>query len=338
MQARRLVAFRPLTMELETVALPDAPPPGMMLVELETTAISAGTEVANYRGITAQRSAGQPDWRAAPYEPGYAAAGIVRAVGEGVTAFGVGDRVCGMARHASAAVVEPARFVHVPAGVSSDDAAMTTLVCIVMNAVRLARLDLGDQVAVVGAGLIGQLALQLSRLAGARPTVAVDPIAARLDLAVRCGADGGVSPDAPDARQRLDDLTEGRGFTVVFEATGTPAAFTPALKLVARGGRLILLGSTRGLVDQFDPYADVHLKGVTIIGAHITTHPTHATPANPWTMENNRRLSLRLIADGSLQLEPLISHRIVPEEAPAMYDRLAHNRESVLGVLIQWRR
>src|SRR5215212_1512441 len=168
MRALRLAAYRPLAMELESVEVTETPPPGMLLVEAKTTAISADTEIANFRGITTYRSATNPDWSADPYIPGYSVAGVVRAVGEGVSEFHPSDRVCGMGPHASVSHVDAARFVHIPDDVSFDHAALTTLVCIVMNAVRLARVELGDRVAVVGAGLIGQLALQLSRLAGGR--------------------------------------------------------------------------------------------------------------------------------------------------------------------------
>ena len=336
MRALRLVAYAPLSMELESAELPDPPPPGLMLVEAKTTAVSAGTEIANFRGITTYRSAANPDWRADPYYPGYSLAGVVRSVGAGVDRFAPGDRVCGMGPHASAVVVDPERFVRVPDAVSFDDAAMTTLVCIVMNSVRLARIELGERVAVVGGGLIGQLALQLSRLSGARPTLAVDPIAARRELARTCGATADVDPFAPDADLQMERATGGRDCDVVFEATGTPAAFIPALKLVAFGGRMILLGSTRGPVEQFDPYSDVHLKGVTLIGAHMRTHPPVATPGNRWTIEANRELALGLIADGALRLEPLISHRVSGEDGPSMFERLAESRESFFGVLLRW--
>lgn len=336
MQTRRLVAFAPLSMEVETYELPEAPPPGKMLVQTHTTAISAGTEMANYRGITSYRSGAQPDWRSNPYYPGYSLAGVVQAIGEGVTHFHVGDRVCGMGPHASHVLVDPHQFVRIPGAVSSDHAALTTLVCIVMNAVRLAKIELGERVVVVGAGLIGQLALQLSRISGARPTLAVDPITARLELARQCGASAGVDPTAPEAHEQIEHLTGGRNFQIVFEATGSPAAFTPALQLVALGGRMILLGSTRGLVEHFDPYTDVHLKGVTLIGAHMRTHPAHETPYTPWTWENNRTLALQLIADGSLLLEPLISHRLPGEAGPAIFQRLAESRESFFGVLLHW--
>jgi L-iditol 2-dehydrogenase len=336
MRALRLVAFAPLSMELESAELPDVPPPGMILVDVRTTAISAGTEIANFRGITTYRSAANPDWRADPYYPGYSVAGVVRSVGEGVDRFAPGERVCGMGPHASAVVVDPERFVRIPDAVSFDHAAMTTLVCIVMNSVRLARIELGERVAVVGAGLIGQLALQLSRLSGAWPTLAVDPIAARRELARTCGATAAVDPFAPDAELRMEHATGGRDFDVVFEATGTPTAFNPALKLVAFGGRMILLGSTRGLVEQFDPYSDVHLRGVTLIGAHMQTHPPVATPGKRWTIEANRELALKLIADGTLLLEPLISHRVSGEDGPRMFERLAESRESYFTVLLHW--
>jgi L-iditol 2-dehydrogenase len=336
MRALRLVAFAPLSMELESCELPDRPPTGTLLVEARTSAISAGTEIANFRGITPYHSAEQADWRDRPYYPGYSLAGVVRAVGEGVTGFEPGDRVCGWGPHGSAAIVEAERFARIPDGVSVDHAAMTTLTVIVMNAVRLARIELGERVGVVGAGLIGQLALQMSRLCGARPTVAIDPIAARRELAQTCGSTFGLDPSADDADEQMERLTGSRELDVVFEATGSPAAFNPALRRVVFGGRLVLLGSTRGLVDGFDPYSDVHRKGITVIGAHVSSHPSQPTHFNRWTTANNQRLALDLMADGSLQLEPLISHRVAGDEGAAMFEQLAESRESFFAVLLQW--
>jgi threonine dehydrogenase-like Zn-dependent dehydrogenase len=176
----------------------------------------------------------------------------------------------------------------------------------------------------------------LSRLCGARPTVAIDPIAARRELAQRCGATFGLDPSAADADAQLERLTGGADLDVVFEATGSPAAFNPALRRVTFGGRLILLGSTRGLVDAFDPYSDVHRKGITVIGAHVESHPAAPTHFNRWTRASNQRLALDLMADGSLQVEPLISHRVAGDEGAATFERLAESRESFFGVLLQW--
>ncbi len=215
MKGRRLASFAPMTMELEEFELPETGEPGQILVEARTTAISAGTEIANYRGITTQRQSVK-DWRAQPYRPGYSLAGVVRAVAPGVTRFKIGDRVCGWGPHASLAWVDAARFERIPDEVSFDDAAMTSLCTIVMNGVRLAHLQLGESVAVVGAGLIGQLTLQFARMSGARPVVSVDPIEPRRRLALDCGADAAVDPGAPDAAERTRELTDGQGFDVVF--------------------------------------------------------------------------------------------------------------------------
>ena len=325
MRARRLASFAPSTMEVEEFDLAEAPGPGELLVETETTAISAGTEIAGYTGNTAFRHPGM-DWRADPYRPGYSLAGIVRAVGEGVEGVKSGDRVCGQGPHASAAIVAADRFVVVPPEVSSDQAAMTTLGIIVLNAVRLAHLQLGESVAVVGAGLVGQIACQLTRLSGARPVISIDPIERRRQLALDAGADEAYAPDR--APGDLD---------VVFEATGSPKAFNPALKMVKRQGRMIALGSTRGIVEQFDLYGDLHRKGVTLIGAHLTTTPDHETPYNPWTQNRNRAVVLRLIRDEELRLDRLVSHRVPYTEGPAMFNRLATSREEFFGVLLRWR-
>lgn len=338
MKAQRLVGYAPLTMEVEGFELDEALPAGHMLLEAGTTTISAGTEIANYRGTTLQHSADNKDWRNNPYYPGYSFTGTVLAVGPGVTEFRVGDRVAGQQRHQSHAVVDANEFVKIPEGVSFDHAAMTTLVCIVMNAVRLARPELGDRVAVVGAGLIGQLALRLNRLVGARPVVSFDPIEKRRALAHDGGSDFEVDPFAEDKVEQIERALHGANrFDIVYEATGSPAPFNDAVKLVNYGGKFILLGSTRGLVTDFDPYADVHLNGVTIIGVHMSTHPAYETQYNRWTWKNNRILSLKLIQNGDLDLDPLISHRVPAFEGPAMFQRLHEAREDFYGVLLNWK-
>ena len=146
--------------------------------------------------------------------------------------------------------------------------------------------------------LIGQLALQLSRqLCGARPTVAIDPIAARRELACSCGATFGL--DLGRRRRRsTGEYDRTTDLDVVFEATGSPRRSAPP-GVLPSAGRLILLGSTRGLVDGFDPYSDVHRKGITVIGAHVSSHPEQPTHQNRWTTANNQRLALDLMADGS---------------------------------------
>jgi len=326
--ARRLVSPAPGELVVADHELPDRPPAGGILARAEITAVSAGTEIANYEGRTAQRGPGSTE----PYYPGYSFAGTVLAAGDGAD-FAPGDRVCGPLPHAShvieARAERLARLTRIPEQVGAEQAALTQLGCIVLNAVRMARIELGERVAVVGAGLIGLFAVRLAQLSGARPVAALDLQPSRVELARAYGAQAG--SDADD----LAMLAPG-GFDVVFEAAGAPAAVTAAFRLAARGGRVILLGSTRGLVTDFDPYGDVHVKGITVLGAHVSTTPAAPTLRDPWTEAANRRVLLELMRDRELDVTPLVTHRIVPDEAPAEFAALAAQADGYLGVLIDW--
>lgn len=335
-RGQRLVAFRPYTLELEDFDLPDAPPPGHLLAETTCTLISTGTELANYTGITVDRRAMGDDWSAHPYRPGYSYVGIVRAVGEGVEGIRVGDRVCGHGPHASAALLEPCHATVVPEGVTDVQAAFVTLLIITMNAVRHAKIELGESVAAVGLGLIGNLALQQARVSGAMPVVGTDLLAARRTYGERVGLLA-LDPTAPDFLQRAGTLTEGRRFDVVFESTGAPGGLKPALQLAGKFARVVALGSTRGIVEQFDLYGDVHVPGVTIIGAHLMTHPAEANFANRWTMQANRAVALRLLAERRVDVDTLVSHHEPASHAPALFALLAERRSEAMGCILDWR-
>lgn len=337
MRARRLVAFAPRTLEIEEFDLPDQPEPGQVLAETTCTLVSTGTELANWTGITTQRKPLGVDWRPAPYYPGYSYVGIVRAVGDGVRGVAPGDRISGQARHASAAVMDAERIAVVPPGVTDEQATFATLMTITMNAVRLAKIELGEAVASVGLGLIGNLALQQARLCGALVAAGADPMRERRDYAQRVGLTA-LDPSATDFSDRVDSLTNGARFDAVFEATGSPGGFNPALRLAGRHGRVVSLGSTRGIVEQVDLYGDVHLRGLTIIGAHASTHPAAANFADRWTEPANRRVAFRLIADGRVDVRSLISHQAPPDEAQALFTMLADRRAEAMGVVLDWRR
>jgi L-iditol 2-dehydrogenase len=337
MQARRVVAYAPRTLEWEIIDLPDTPPPGKLLIATRATLISTGTELANWTGITADRKGMGPDWRDKPLRLGYSLVGTVLAVGAGVQGWSPGTRVSGAGSHASAVVLDAARCVAVPDEVSDATATFGTLGPIALNGVRRADLALGETVAVIGLGLIGQLAGLWARLNGARPVVGVDLIARRRDLAREIGFDAAFDPgDDAAARQELARWTDGQGFDAVFESTGHPSALVPALRLAVRDGRVVALGSTRGVIEQFDLYADLHQRGVTLIGAHANTHPAQANAANRWTEPANRALTLRCIAVGDLPVQHLISHRVPAEQAPAMFQLLADHRDEAMGVVLQW--
>lgn len=335
MHGQRLVAFRPYAMELEAFDLPDAPLPGQIRAATICTLISTGTELANYTGITVDRAAMGSDWRANPYRPGYSYVGVVRAVGEGVEGIQIGDRVCGHGPHASAAVLDPRNVAVVPDGVTDVQAAFVTLLIITMNGVRLAKIELGERVAAVGLGLIGNLALQQARVSGGMPVVGTDLLAARREYGDRVGLTA-LDPTAADFDAQIGTLTDSAKFDVVFESTGSPGGLKPALQLAGRHARVIALGSTRGIVEGFDLYRDVHVPGVTIIGAHLNTHPAEPNFANRWTMQANRVVALRLLADRRVDVDALVSHREPADHAPDLFALLAERRSEAMGCVLDW--
>jgi L-iditol 2-dehydrogenase len=333
-KATRLVSPRIGEMTLEEFDIPDQLPPHSILVRTGSTMISPGTEVANYLGRTTER----PPERTDPYYPGYSFAGEVVAVGEGMERFKPGDRVTGPLPHASMAVeARPERLeriTHIPDGVNDRQAAFSQLSCIALNGVRKADIQLGEKVAVVGAGLVGLLAARLSQLSGGTPVASFDLVAERRQTALDFGIDVALAPGSDAAVEQLAPS----GFDVVIEATGAAPAFVPALQLAARAGRVVLLGSTRGIVEGFSPYAEAHLKGLTIIGAHVWTAPTHATERDKWTEPANRRVLLSLMDAGQFDVEKLITHDIAPAEAGAAFAGLASEPDKYLGVMIDWSR
>lgn len=335
MQTAQLVSHAIGTLALEQRSLPDELPPGAILARASMTAISAGTEIANYLGRTTFRT----PTSAAPYYPGYCFTGEVVATGAGDNRFAVGDRISGPLPHAAYALESRpdalARLAVVPDGVTDRAAALTQLCCISLNGVRKAAIELGDRVAVVGGGVVGLLATRFCALSGARRVVVLEPIERRRAAAIACGAHLAIDPAGAQTNDQLAEVAPS-GFDVVIEATGDPEPVLTAMSLAAPGGRVVLLGSTRGLVEHFDPYGDIHLKGITVIGAHVTTHPEASTRKDRWNELENREFVLDLMARGSLDVDSIVSHVITPEEAPATYATLARERTGHLGVLIDW--
>jgi L-iditol 2-dehydrogenase len=336
-KAFRLASQQIGQMDLEEYELDDRPPAGGILVKAGYTIISAGTEVANYLGKTTER----PPERTTPYYPGYSFAGEVVAVGEGVDRFAPGDRIAGPLPHASMAIeARPerlARLTHVPDGVTDREAALTQLGCIALNGVRTAGIQLGESVVVIGAGLVGLLAARLSQLNGGHPLAILDLIEERRIGASRFGITNVFDPADPATDEAIAALAP-EGADVVIEATGSPHAFVPALKLAARAGRVVLLGSTRGFVEGFSPYDDAHRKGLTIVGAHVSTTPTSTTAHDKWSEPANRRVLLSLMQERVLDVNPLITHVVSPWEAGAAFAGLAEDPEQYLGVAIDWSR
>lgn len=284
-----------------------------------------------------------------PAAPGYATAGRVLAVADGVHEIAAGDRVaCAgatYATHAEVNYVPRNLVVPIPRRTSGeevgfDEAAFTTLGAIALHGVRLAQPQLGDRAVVIGLGVIGLLAVQILRAHGCR-VAAVDLDSGRCDLARALGADAAATPG--DAEALVAGWTQRLGADLVL-VTAAAESSDPAVlaaELARDKGRIVAVGATgldlprRTLFrkelsvvvsrsygpGRYDPEYEERGRGYPL--AHIR-----------WTERENMRAFLELIADDRVDVHPLISHRFAIEQGDRAYAML--NAGPALGILLDY--
>lgn len=300
------------------------PGPDEVLVEAECSLISPGTERAVLCGLPGAR-------RGFPYIPGYSTAGKVIKKGKNVKGIEIGDRVAGRIKHASHETALASTLFKVPPGVSAEEASFIELGIIVLQGIRKAAIKPGERVAVVGQGLIGQLANRLARLLTPASLVAVAPSRNRERLAV---LSGGV--DQYLSLKENQDCIHAVKADVVIEAVGTPQANVTAMQCAREGGRVVLLGSSRGLTRDWDVWNVAQERNLTIIGAHISDMPERDASPQRWTYAQEGKLFLELVETKRLNVADLITWRAKPEECNAVYEVLAEGGRDHVGITFNW--
>ena len=324
---RRVVFRQRGLVEVEEFEL-GAPTEGEMLIRTRSTLISPGTETAFLMALA--NTSGE-----FPQYPGYSNAGLVERVGNAVKEIHDGDRVVSHRPHASRVLAREEETLRIPDAVSYDEASFFALGSVALQGVRKGKVELGDSVLVVGQGLVGNLALQLAKLSGGTPVIGADLCDYRLGISLKVGADYAINLSRDNLDERVGAITEGRGASVVIEATGSPSAIPTALTLASRYGRVILLGSPRG-DSTVDFYTYVHRKGLQIVGAHNSTRPRYESTHGAWTIRDDAKLVLRLIEEGLLNVRALITSKMSYQEATEAYRRLRESKDETIGVIIDW--
>jgi len=339
--AVRAVIVSEQEMHFEEFRVPREPAGAEILVRLERTIISAGTELANYTGLDPDtRTPGR--WCTYPWNPGYGGIGRVEAAGPAAR-FPVGERVYGRFHHANWAVLDTASqyCVRVPDSLDSTTAAFARMGNVAITAQQRACVELGDTVAVIGLGLVGNLAGQFFRAAGQR-VIGLDLSARRRALAEETGFAATVNPAdhsrPEDLRARLEELTGTGAPRAIVEAVGDSRLIELGLKLCAQNGQVILLGTPRAPYEtNCTPMLDMaHRRGISIVGALEWTIPLLKLQSPGHSTESNAELILRLIEAGELRVRPLLTHVVAPSELDSAYQGLLHRKDDYLGVVVDW--
>ena len=282
----------------------------------------------------------------APTALGYSCAGVVLEVGEGVTGFAVGDRVAcagqNYASHAEVVFVPQNLCVKLPDAVAFDDAAYVTVGAIALQGVRQADPKLGDIVAVIGLGLVGQLTVQLLRANGCR-VLAADPDAEKQALARELGAEQAVAPEALAAAAR--SATEGHGVDAVLIAASTKESGPVELagEIARKKGRVVVVGAV-GMTLPREPYymKELELRLSTSYGPG-RYDPDYEEKGRDypygyvrWTERRNMAAFIQLLAEKRMNVGALTRFRVPIARAEEAYSRIMDAAELPLGVLLTY--
>ncbi|MBI9104866.1 MAG: zinc-binding alcohol dehydrogenase [Spirochaetales bacterium] len=320
--------------EVWTEEFESKPTEDEIVIKTQYSIISSGTELACLAGL-------ESSWAAFPFNPGYSAVGTVEEKGSGISDFEVGDTVFFYGAHSAYSVINPDKTlcVKVSDGIRGEHVPFLRIATIAMAALRISDIELGDFVAVVGQGMVGNLAAQLASLQGGE-VVAFDLDAQRLEQSRSCGIRHTESFDHKDLTAVVKSITHGAMFSTFIEATGISKVAEKGLELIGQNGELVLLGTPRAehSTDLTPALRKVHLRStnVAIKGAHEWVYPVKEIPFAKHSFVRNTKIAMNLIRDGKLKIEPLLSHVVKPEGAKEAYEGLRTKTGGYTGVVVDW--
>ncbi len=353
------------------------PGPGEVLVRVQASLVSAGTErsVLEFTEKNLlQKAIDRPDLVRQVLEKagrdgvlstlaavrsrldndmalGYSNAGTVIEVGGGVGELQVGDRVAcaggGFATHAEVVRVPRNLVAHIPAAtargeVDFEEAAFATVGTIALQGLRLARPELGEVVAVIGLGLVGLLTVQLARAAGCA-VIGMDPLPERCRLAERlgCRATAG-SADEMAALVAAHSAAAGADAVLITAATTSNDPVQLAGEIARDRGRIVAVGAVGMDIPRRSYYAKELSFQVSRSGGPGRYDPEYEEKGRDypvgyvrWTEGRNLQAFLQLLADGRIDVRPLITHRFRIDDAAIVYSLISGDSgKSFLGVVI----
>jgi predicted dehydrogenase/threonine dehydrogenase-like Zn-dependent dehydrogenase len=277
---------------------------------------------------------------------GYSGAGVVVDKHSSVPDLEIGDRVAYGGEgtgHAEAILVGRNLAAKVPENVPFEHACFTTLGSIALNAVRIGNISLGEKVAVIGLGLVGQLIAQLAHLQGGF-VIATDLRSDRVSLALRAGADAALVGGS-QFPQQIKSLTDGIGVdcVIIAAAAKSDAPCRLAVEICRDRGRIVDVGA----VELNFPWYETYLKEIQVYmaraygpGSYDASYERqgrdYPLPYVRWTERRNMEEFLRLSSHGRLRIEDLITHRFPLEEAPKAYEVIMDSSQNSLAVLLKY--
>lgn len=278
-----------------------------------------------------------------PLPLGYCNVGRIAEVGAGVTGFESGERVISNGKHAEVVSVPINLCAKVPDAVADEEAAFTVLGAIALQGIRLVQPTLGETVVVTGLGLIGLVTVQLLRAHGCR-VLGLDFDKEKLALAREFGAEVVDLAAGQDPVAAAQTYSRGRGVdaVIVTAATKSSEPMHQAALMCRKRGRIVLVGVTGLELSRADFFEKELTFQVSCSYGPGRYDPDYEDKGNDypvgfvrWTEQRNFEAVLDMMADGRLDVKPLISHRFAIDEAEKAYELVGGAAPS-LGILLEY--
>lgn len=310
---------------------------GEIYVETEVTALSTGTDLGNYLGDSTYVP-GAPPY---PRGVGYSNAGVVRRVGEGVTQFRPGERVFAPRPHQSAYIApQNELLVKIPESVPSEEAALAYLTHLGLASLRQAKYEPGENVAVVGLGVIGLCTVWLARALGAR-VVGISNATIRSQLALKLGAHAAFLSEEERLREQLKDVFGEAGTDLVILTANPWNAYRLSLEIVRYAGRVSILGfpGRAQAPPDFNPLDPrwIYGKQLTLLGAGFAPRVECRPQDLRFNVRRNLEYILGLMAVHSPRLGLVISHRFPAARMQEAYELAKKHDKQLVAAVFDWR-
>ena len=334
---RKAILYGPKDLRIEESTLDTSRlKPDEIWVETEITAFKIGTDRGNYEGAEMVPTApSYPRW------VGDSNLGTVRGRGERVSRFALGDRVFSRKPHQSDYIAnENEEIIRIPTSISPEDAVFLGLYHVSALSYWRCHYQPGENVAVVGLGVLGMAAVALGCAFGAR-IIAIGNSSIRLEMAARMGAHLSVLSDDPNLHDKIEEFAGPTGIDLVILTANPWPAYRVAAEVVRANGRIGILslpGRGEAPLD-FNPLAMqwLYAKSLTLTAVTVPASSLYPTSANRFMLENIAPALLNLMAKGIVEPKRLITHRLPSERLVEAYDMSFRRDKSMLGVLFDWR-
>jgi len=283
-----------------------------------------------------------------PVPLGYSCAGVVQTSSYDITDLPIGTPVAcggaGMAYHADFVVIPRNLCVPIPNNVSFQEAAFTTIGAVAMQSVRIADLRLGENVVIIGLGLIGLIVAQILKASGCRVFgIDIDPL--RIKWVEDNNICQAVVRNDENIHDKVLEFTKGYGADRVIITAAVESNDPVALagEISRYKGRVVVVGRT--IMNA--PRETYLFKELQLCTSYAygpgTDDPTYEIEGQDypigyvrWTENRNMEAFLELISENKIDLNPLITHIFPIEKAPAAYDLITTSKEMNIGVILEY--